>query len=188
VSNFTDPSWHDDPNAPWHYRDRPPQEGYTRVWYDAENFLDYSEDDFSAQYVDYNMTGFKIQPDPWHLENIDQEDITLYYSSGAEYRVKLGSIGEPTGAMEKYFLDASQLIFPATRDLQITLSEHYVPRLFLLRMAIHEAMRQAIADRIEVAAIAAAFGQIMGLNASGGSPTTADEINQKIKIANEAHN
>ena len=176
-----DSTW-DDPNAPWHSRDNPP-EGYTRVWFNNEDFLDYSPEDFDAAYVDNNTTGFRIQPDPWRLEYIDEENITLYYSSGAEFTVKLGAIGTPIGAVEKYRVGDGNLVYPATAALEVNLSEHYVPRLFLLRMAIHEAIRQAIADRLELTAIGAAFGQIIGLNSSGGTPTTAQEINDKIRLA-----
>lgn len=184
---MTDPNrslW-DDPNAPWHARDEP-QEGYTRVWFDAENFLDYSADDVEALYVDNQTSGFRIQPDPWRLDAIDEEEITISYAHGAEYRVRLGAIGQPTGVVDRYVFDAG-LILPATSSLEVSLSEHYVPRLFLLRMAIHEAVRDAIADRVELAAIAAAFAQIIGINSSGTTPTTGRDIARLIEIANHAH-
>jgi hypothetical protein len=171
----------EDPNAPWHQRDHP-REGYLRVWLDRENHYDYSEADFAAIYVD-NATGFRIQVDPWAPQEIDKETITLYYANGLTYSVKLGDVGTG-GYTDRYTLKDS-IIVPCDAHLAVSLPQSHVLNLRLLRQHIHDVIRRAIADRLEIAYVVAAFADVIGINSSGGDPDLYDKVTRKAHEAAE---
>jgi hypothetical protein len=123
-----------DPHAPEHSRDHPP-EGAIRVWMDHENFWDMPEEDAAASYVDNNVAGFKLHvPD---TESIDTQPIQLWYSAGNQIEPVLGSIRDEHNPCSKFLFDSSQLIMPATRDLQPMFNAMTTPRLHWIRHALH---------------------------------------------------
>jgi Putative peptidoglycan binding domain len=172
----------EDPNAPWHRRDVP-ADGYTRVWFDHENFMDYSDADFGQLYVDY-ATGFQLQLDPWAPQNVDQQTIHLHYAGGQVYSVVLGHIGtgNPT---DRYLMDSSGVVLPCDHSLAVSFTRSHVPHLYLLRESIHAAVARLIEERLEIAYIVAAFADIIGLNSSGGDPGVYDRVHEKARAAAE---
>lgn len=172
----------DDPNAPWHQRDTP-QDGYTRVWFDQENFYDYSDADFATLYVDY-ATGFQIPVDPWAPQEIDKETLTLHYANGLTYSVRLAEVG--TGSPTDRYTMKDSLIVPCDAHLTVSLTRSHVPHLYLLREHIHATIRRVIQERLEIAYVVAAFADIIGINSSGGDPDLYDKVTRKAHEAAEA--
>jgi hypothetical protein len=177
------PSPMDDPHAPWHQRDQP-QDGYTRVWFDHENFFDYSDADFATLYVDY-ATGFQIPVNPWAPQEIDKEMLTLHYANGLRYSVLLADIG--TGSPTDRYTMKDGLIVPCDGHLAVSYTRSHVPHLYLLREHIHATIRRVIQERLEIAYVVAAFADIIGINSSGGDPDLYDKVTGKAREAAELH-
>jgi peptidoglycan hydrolase-like protein with peptidoglycan-binding domain len=170
-----------DPDDP--SRDRGAADGYTRVWMSKQDFIDYSDSDFDAAFVD-NASGFSIQPEAFALDRIDDEPLNLTYPSGATYTVQLGLIGSADQLAEKYMLQGS-VIVPVTNDFTVSLDQFHVPKLYLLRNEIHEAIRQAIADDLEMAWIVYAFTQVGTIASGGGDPDLAQRVHDAAKQAGD---
>jgi hypothetical protein len=156
---ITDPM--NDPNAPWHSRDNPP-EGFVRVHMDADNFVDLPAEDTNGMYVDNNISNFAIQPLPVTLE-IDSQPLTLYYQSGAELQLPtLSTIGDgyDDGTYLSYV--GGSLLARCDRNFQPMYNAFTTPRLHWLKGALHDKVRELAGQQLEMAQIIAAFATIIG--------------------------
>jgi hypothetical protein len=136
-------------------------EGSVQVWANQEDFVWYTQDDFDSMYADNNIVNFAIQPDPLRLANIDEETLTLYYQSGEEYSLQLGSITDLGIPDEKYFLAGSVLITPADASLAPRFNFVTTPNLWNLRNALNALVQQLNDQRIEIGSIDYSFAKMM---------------------------
>jgi hypothetical protein len=159
-----------------------PDHGQTRVHDPAnQTYYLYSDSDFAEYYVD-NFTGFRIQSDPWNLHKVDEETLTVYLGNGLEFSTRLGSVGAGARAGDLYMLHDS-VIVPATQGYMIVLDQFHCPRLYHLRVAIHNAIQRAIAERLELAYLVAAFADVLTIASGGGDPDLAEKILTKAREA-----
>lgn len=159
-----------------------PDQGQTRVHDPAnQTHYRYSDSDFAEYYVD-NFVSWRIQPDPWNLHKIDDEQLTVYLGNGLEFSARLGTIGAGVRAGDLYMLQDS-VIVPATNSFVVTLDQFHCQRLYQLRLGIHEAIRRAIEERLEIAYIVAAFADVITIASGGGDPDIAEKILGKAREA-----
>jgi hypothetical protein len=149
-----------DPNAPWHFRDNPP-DGFVRVHLNAEDFVDLPADDANAMYVDNNIVNFGIQPVPVTLE-IDSEPLNLYYQSGAQLQLPtLSTITDDYNDGTYLTYIAGTQLVRCDRNFQPMYNAFTTPRLHWLKVALHDKVRELAAQQLEMAQIIAAFATIL---------------------------
>ncbi len=124
-----------DPNAPWHQYDHP-HEGQLRVWFDAQNFIDWDENEVVSIYVDNNVAGVSLEV--YTHDSIDDHEIYLWYSGGHEFRPQLGSIALDSNPCSRLLQMSNGLVVPASRDLHPMLNAMTTPRLAWLRRTLHD--------------------------------------------------
>ncbi len=158
-----------DPNAPWHARDVP-AEGYERVWFNDQDFIDWDTDYVDSIYVDNNIVALSIQPDAWTLE-IDNEQLNLWYSAGNEFQLPLGTILDSWDGPSKLVQMSNGLIASADHNLQPMFNAFTTPRLRWIRWDLHRRIQELAEQRLELAELVAAFATIIG--AYGGLDGTS---------------
>jgi metacaspase-1 len=160
VDTISDPM--NDRNAPEHYLDNPP-EGFVRVHFNAEDFVDLPADDANTMYIDNNIVNFAIQPLPVTLE-IDSQPLTLYYQSGAELRLPtLSTITDDYNDGTYLTYIAGTQLVRCDRNFQPMYNAFTTPRLHWLKVALHDKVRELAAQQLEMAQIIAAFADILAL-------------------------
>jgi hypothetical protein len=135
-------------------------EGSVQVWFNAEDYVWFTQEDFNSMYVDDNITSFTIQPD-WTLLNIDQQTLTLTYESGQQYSLILGSIADVGTSAEKWYQPVASLIIPADASLQPMFSVRTTPNLWNLRHGLNILMIQLNEQRLQIASIVYSFAKII---------------------------
>lgn len=149
-----------DPNAPWHYLDHP-QEGFVRVWHGTGDmdFLDMTEEDVEASYVDANIVNVTVQPTT--LLEIVHEPLNIYYANGASYQTTLMQIGETPYLGTKFIYLAAGLVGIGLDDLTPLFNPYTTPGLAFIKMRFLEEMQQRAADLLEAAELVNAFSKII---------------------------
>jgi hypothetical protein len=140
---------------------RPTPEGFVRVHFNAEDFVDLPADDADAMYIDNNIVNFAIQPLPVTLE-IDSQPLTLYYQSGAELRLPtLSTITDDYNDGTYLTYIAGTQLVRCDRNFQPMYNTFTTPRLHWLKVALHDKVRELAAQQLEMAEIIAAFADIL---------------------------
>jgi hypothetical protein len=124
-----------------------------------------SKDEIRPFYVDDPIHVTPVQPDVWTLD-IDNQEVTFTYSTGAQYTVLLGSIDMNPGPGASRFRKSGNIVFPTDEGGQILLNATTTPRLAGLRIYLHEQTLRISEERLKMAEIVYAFTQIMHLYGS----------------------
>jgi hypothetical protein len=163
----------DDPNAPHNIRNHP-ADGYTRVWTDDQNYIDWDDAYVESMYVDNNVVNFAIQPDVWTLD-IDSQPITFFYSGGHELRLpQLGTILDSYDGPSRAMVMGNGLIVATDRSGNPMYNAFTTPRLWWLRWELHRQIRELAEQRLELAQVVHAFSQIIAQYSSlDGTASTA---------------
>jgi hypothetical protein len=136
-------------------------EGSVQVWANQDDSVWYTEDEFNSMYADNNIVTFAIRPDPLRLFNIDEQTLTLYYQSGEQYSLQLGSITDLGIPADKYLLAGSSLITPVDTSLAPRFNFVSTPNLWNLRNALNALVQQLNDHRIKIDRIVYSFAKIM---------------------------
>lgn len=158
-----------DPQAPWHSRDVP-QEGYVRVWFNEQDFIDWEHSYVDSIYVDNNIVSLSLQPDVWTLE-IDNQPLNLWYADGHEFQILLGSILDSYDGPARLVQMSNGLVAGADHSMQPMFNAFTTPRLTWIRHELHRRVQELAAERLELAQIVHAFTEI--ISAYGSLEPTA---------------
>lgn len=159
-----------DPNAPWHYLDKP-QEGYGRVYFGHGEFewQDLSADDIQAAFVDANIVNFTLQPDPVTLD-VTNNPLTLYYADGATHQLFLHDIGDSAMSGPKFVYVEGQRITVAMDDLTPLYNAYATPGLHFIKREIQEELLRRSQEQLEMAELVNAFATILAQYGSLDGP------------------
>jgi peptidoglycan hydrolase-like protein with peptidoglycan-binding domain len=128
-----------------------PFQGFVRTWIDPQNFVDVSDDDVAAGYLD-NFTNAKFVQDitEWDLPNIDNIPVELTYSNGGSYQITFASLSDDSTLLTR-LKNQSGVFVPVDDALTPVLSAGTVRRLLQLRQLAHNRAAEVAQQNLEIA-------------------------------------
>jgi hypothetical protein len=128
-----------------------PFQGFVRTWMDPQNFVDVSEDDVAAGYLD-NFTNAKFAQDitEWDLPNIDNIPVELTYSNGGSYQISFASLSDDSTLLTR-LMNQSGLFVPVDDSFTPVLSAGTVRRLLQVRQFAHNRAAEVAQQNLDIA-------------------------------------
>ncbi len=150
---------------------------------DAKECRIIHKDELFSTHVDNNILSIEpLQPDPWTLspDFLDKQDLEITYSDGRTLSIRLGEISKERGHETFTYLKTQGISFPIDDSGRLLMNAANTPRLSNVRFTMHEVLRTRSKERLELVAIGAAFGMIIGKNGGIGSGEALDEVSEFI--------
>jgi peptidoglycan hydrolase-like protein with peptidoglycan-binding domain len=146
------------PDGPDSFSNHPPQ-GFVRTWIDPQDFVDASDDDVVAGYLD-NFTNAELAQDltEWDLPNIDHIPVQLTYSNGGSYQISFASLSDDSTPLTR-LKNESGIFVPADDSLNPVLSAGTVRNLLQVRQFAHNRVAEVAQQNLEIAEMVAAFAE-----------------------------
>lgn len=147
--------------------------------HDAKECRIIHKDELLSTHVDNNILSIEpLQPNPWTLspDFLDKQELKITYSDGRTLSIRLGKISKERGRGTFTYLKTQGISFPIDDSGRLLMNAANTPRLSNVRFTMHEVLRTRSNQRLEVVAIGAAFGMIIGKNGGIGSGEALDEV------------
>ena len=129
---------------------------------DAQECRAISEVEFGASYVDDNIETYQVQEVNWLTLDVDNQYVTITYSSGAQTSLLLGSIDLGAGKSAEQYLKRNGIIYPLDASGGVQLDANNTPNLVAVRNWYLAEAKRLNDERLELAEIVHGFAENIG--------------------------
>jgi hypothetical protein len=131
---------------------------------DAQQCRVISEDELEASYVDNNIGTYQLQDVSWLTLDVDNQYVTITYSSGAQTSLLLGSIDLGRGPSADQYVKRNGIIYSIDGSGSVLLDADNTPNLVAIRNWYLAEAKRVNDERLQIAEIVHAFTEdIAGL-------------------------
>jgi hypothetical protein len=149
---------------------------YVLVDDDAKECRVIAEDEFNASYVDNNIQTFQLQDLNWLTLDVDNQYVTITYSSGAQTAVLLGSIDYNAGRSAEQYGKTNGVIYPIDEAGTFLFNNSNTPNLVAIRTWYYNEAKRVNDERLEIAEVVHAFAD--AISELGHAGETVDDMTQ----------
>jgi hypothetical protein len=114
-----------------------------------------------AMYIDDPTTASAVQPDVWTLE-LDDSDVTLGYSTGAQVTIKVGWINTEMGPGATDYTKTGGVLYPTDGGGNVLWNAETMPRLGRMKEYLLGETLKISEERLKMAELVYRFTEIMG--------------------------
>jgi hypothetical protein len=143
---------------------------YVLIDNDAKVCRVIKQDEFDASFVDNNIQTYQLQDVNWLTLDVDNHNVTLTYTSGAQAVLLLGSIDlNGSGTTAAQYGQSNGIIYPIDDGGAALLDATNTPNLVRIRTWYLNEAQRVNDQRIQMAEVVHAFSEnIAGLSGAGG--------------------
>ncbi|MGB8645247.1 MAG: hypothetical protein WCF84_08410 [Anaerolineae bacterium] len=135
---------------------------YILVDDDAKECRVISEDELEASYVDNNIHTFQLQEVNLLTLDVDNQYVTITYSSGAQTSLLLGSIDLGGGGLVEQYAKRNGVIYAIDDAGHVQLDATNTPNLVYVRKWYLGEAKRVNDERIEIAELVHDFAEAIG--------------------------
>jgi hypothetical protein len=126
---------------------------------DAQECRVIPEDELEESYVDNNIQTYQLQDVNWLTLDVDNQYVTITYSSGVQTSLLLGSIDLGEGRSAEQYVKRNGIIYPIDESGSVLLDANNTPNLVAIRNWYLAEAKRINDERLEIAEVVHAFAE-----------------------------
>ena len=135
---------------------------YVLVDNDAQTCRVISDADLRASYVDNNMDTFRLQDIDWLTLDVDNQYVSIKYTTGAATALQLGSIDFGAPVRTDQYGQSDGIIYPIDSSGKLALNATNTPNLTAIRTWYEGEAKRVNDERLQIAEVVHSFAEIIG--------------------------